>query len=125
MILKRNYYNKISFFKTLWYRRKMVKLQGEKLFKVFNLHKTEWPDKLYFYSPRLKKRPRFVGTVEDLSNWKDAKMCETLCPTHAIKVTAEAFMIDDRGCIVCGLCVEMAPPGLLEMVSESSLIHRS
>ncbi len=125
MILNRNYYAKFSFFSAWWNSRQMKKLTGEKIFKSFKLHKTEWPYKLYFYSPRLKRRPRFVGTSEQLSNWKEAILCETLCPTHAIKVTAEAFHIDDRGCITCGLCVEFAPPGLMEMSADSSVIHQS
>jgi ferredoxin len=125
MILNRNYYVKFSYISSWWNSRQMKKLTGEKIFKSFKLHKTEWPDKLYFYSPRLKRKPRFVGTSEQLSDWKEAKLCETLCPTHAIKVTADAFYIDDRGCITCGLCVEFAPPGLIEMSADSSLSHRS
>ena len=125
MILNRNYYVRVSFLRSWWNVRQMKKLMGEKIYKTFKLHKTEWPDKLYFYSPRLKRKPRFTGNKELLSSWKDAKICETLCPTRAIKVTAEAIHIDDRGCITCGLCVEIAPPGLLEMSTEPLTIHRS
>jgi NAD-dependent dihydropyrimidine dehydrogenase PreA subunit len=125
MILNRNYYEARSFLRSWWDLRQMKKLLGEKIFKSFKLHKTSFPDSLYFYSPRLKRRPKFVGNAELLSKWKDAKICETLCPTHAIKVTAEAIHIDDRGCITCGLCVEFAPPGLLEMSSDSLPLHRS
>lgn len=125
MILNREFYSKISFFKALWTQRKMKKLSKEKVFKAFKLHKTEWPDKLYFYSPRLKRIPRFIGSAEDLSLWKESKLCEMICPTQAITVTADAFIIDDRGCIACGLCVEMAPPGVLEMSSDPPEVHRS
>jgi ferredoxin len=125
MILNRNFYNKISIFRALWSRQQMRKLAGEKLFKVFKLHKTVWPDKLYFYSPRLKRKPLFIGTKAQLSQWKESKLCETICPTYAIEVTAEAITIDDRGCIGCGLCVEFAPAGLLEMSSEMPALHRS
>lgn len=118
MILNRNYYIRVSFFRAWWNFRQMKKLTGEKIFKSFKLHKTEWPDKLYFYSPRLKRKPRFTGNKELLSNWKEAKICETLCPTQAIKVTADAILIDDRGCITCGLCLEIAPAGILEMGPE-------
>jgi ferredoxin len=118
MILNRKFYVKISFLKAWWLRRQIRKLQGEKIFKAFKLHKTEWPNKLYFYSPRLKRKPRFIGNKEQLSTWQESKLCETLCPTQAIKVTAEAIIIDDRGCIGCGLCVEAAPEGLLEIPSE-------
>jgi Fe-S-cluster-containing hydrogenase component 2 len=118
MILDRSFYNKISYLRTLWQGHQLKQLIGEKVFKSFKLHKTEWPNKLYFYSPRLKRIPRFSGNLELLSSWKESKLCETLCPTQAIKVTAKAFIIDDRGCIACGLCVELAPPGLLEMSSE-------
>lgn len=125
MILNRNFYSKISPLKAWWYRRQVDKLQGEKLFKAFKLHKTEWPNKLYFYSPRLKQVPKFSGDVERLSKWKESKLCETICPTQAIKVTANAIIIDDRGCIACGLCVDFAPEGLLLMPSEFPTIHRS
>lgn len=108
-----------------WSRRQIRKLAGEKLFKAFKLHKTEWPDKLYFYSPRLKRKPVFTGTREKLSLWKESKLCETICPTQAINVTAEAIIIDDRGCIGCGLCVDFAPNGLLEMSTEIPSFHRS
>ena len=124
MILNRNFYSKISLLKSIWNLRQAKKLSGEKVFKAFKLHKTEWPNKLYFYSPRLKRIPKFTGNVELLSNWKEAKVCETMCPTQAIKVTANAFIIDDRGCIACGLCVELAPPGLLE-IPEALGLHRS
>jgi Fe-S-cluster-containing hydrogenase component 2 len=40
-------------------------------------------------------------------------------------VTADAIIIDDRGCIGCGLCVDFAPTGLLEMSAEISTLHRS
>lgn len=125
MILDRNFYSKISFIRAYWSLRQIKKLSGIKVFKAFKLHKTEWPNKLYFYSPRLKRIPKFTGNTEILSNWKDSKLCETMCPTQAIRVTASAFIIDDRGCIACGLCVELAPPGLLEMTSELPSLHRS
>ena len=124
MILNRNFYSKVSFLKGLWNSQQVKKLSGEKVFKAFKLHKTEFPSKLYFYSPRLKRIPKYTGNQELLSNWKEAKLCETMCPTQAIKVTANAFIIDDRGCIACGLCVELAPPGLLE-VTEAPVLHRS
>jgi ferredoxin len=119
MILNRKYYNNISYLKAWWYSWQLKKIAGEKLFKAFKLHKTEWPNKLYFYSPRLKRRPVFTAGDAKLSNWKELKLCETICPTQAIRVTASAFTIDDRGCIGCGLCVEVAPPGMLKMSSDS------
>ncbi len=115
MILSKNLYRQVGSLRHWWNRRQLKKLTGERVFKAFKLHKTEWPNKLYFYSPRLKRVPKFVGTKDQLSNWKESKLCETICPTQAIKVTASAFTIDGRGCITCGLCVELAPPGLLEM----------
>lgn len=120
MILNRTLYHRISSLQSYWFARAVKKLLGEKSFKAFNLHKTEWPNKLYFYSPRLKRVPQFTGNKELLASWQSAKLCETLCPTNAIKVTAEAIIIDDRGCVTCGLCIELAPAGLLEMATESS-----
>lgn len=125
MILDRKFYTKISYFRALWHFRQVKKLRKEKVFKAFKLHKTQWPNKLYFYSPRLKRVPSFTGDLNALSMWKESKMCEIICPTQAIKVTANAFIIDDRGCISCGLCVELAPPGVLEVETESSQMHRS
>lgn len=125
MILNRNFYSKITGWKASWYRRQLLKLSGEGLFKSFKLHKTEWPNSLYFYSPRLRGKPLFIGNSEKLSLWKESKICETLCPTQAIEVTADAIIIDGRGCIGCGLCVEFAPEGLLEMSSDASTLHRS
>lgn len=125
MILNRNFYSRSPFWKSWWSRRQLLKLSGEKIFKSFKLHKTEWPESLYFYSPRLKRKPLFIGTAEKLSQWKESKLCETLCPTQAIKVTADAIIIDDRGCIGCSLCVEFAPAGLLEIQGEFHPLHRS
>ncbi len=125
MILNRRFYTKVSYLRAKWNLRQVKKLTSERAFKAFKLHKTEWPNKLYFYSPRLKRIPRFTGNTELLSIWKESKICETLCPTQAIKVTANAFIIDDRGCIACGLCVELAPLGVLEMTSEPPSLHRS
>lgn len=115
MILNRKYYNKISTFKSWWFRQQMEKLKSEKLFKAFKLLKTEWPEKVYFYSPRLKKVPRFIGSPEKLAAWSGVKDFPAVCPTNAISVTKEALVIDERGCIACGLCVELAPEGMLEM----------
>jgi Fe-S-cluster-containing hydrogenase component 2 len=117
MILNRVFYSKISRLRSIWNSQLIRKISAEKAFRAFRLHKTEWPNKLYFYSPRLKRVPRFSGDVEVLRDWKESKLCETICPTQAIKVTASAFIINERGCIACGLCVELAPPGLLEMTS--------
>jgi NAD-dependent dihydropyrimidine dehydrogenase PreA subunit len=125
MILNRNYYNKFSFWKSWWFKRQLLKLTGDKIFKSFKLHKTEWPDKIYFYSPRLKRKPLFIGDSKKLSLWKESKMCENICPTQAIEVTVDAIIIDDRGCIGCGICVEFAPAGLLEMSVDFSPLHRS
>ena len=125
MILNRDFYNKISIWRGWWFRRQIRKISGEKLFKVFKLHKTSWPDKLYFYSPRLKRKPLFISNKENLSQWKESKMCETICPTQAIEVTADAIIIDDRGCIGCGLCVDFAPSGFLEMSAEIPTLYRS
>ncbi len=125
MILNRNFYNKMPAWKSWWFKRQLLKLTGDKIFKSFKLHKTEWPQKIYFYSPRLRRKPVFIGNAEKLSLWKESKICENICPTQAIKVEAEAIIIDDRGCIGCGLCVEFAPAGLLEMLREVTPEHRS
>ena len=118
MILNRSFYAKISLLKSFWNAHQIKKLVGDKVFRAFKLHKTEWPDKIYFYSPRLKRIPRYTGDHELLSNWKDSKNCETICPTQAIKVTNNSFFIDPRGCIACGLCLEVAPTGILEVSWE-------
>jgi ferredoxin len=115
MILNRKFYSRVSFLKGIWNRRQLKNLKDDKLFKAFNLHKTEWPSKLYFYSPRLKGTPRFTGDVEKLSRWQESNLCETLCPTQAIKVTNRNILIDDLACIRCGLCMEIAPEGVLEI----------
>lgn len=124
MILNRSYYLPPRWIKSFWTKRFLRRYLGDKKFKFFGLHKTIWPDRIYFYSPRLKRIPRFTGNKELLRNWKESKNCETMCPTQAIKVTADAFIIDDRGCIACGLCVELAPKGLLEVSTQSNL-HQS
>lgn len=125
MILNRKFYEKISRLKAHWYQRQVAKLRDDRVFKTFKLHKSEWPNKLYFYSPRLKRVPVFTGNKELLSSWKDSKTCEMICPTRAIEVTANAIIIDDRGCIACGLCVEFSPNGLLEIPSDLPPGHRS
>ena len=118
MILNRKFYSNFSLWRTFWIRWQVRDLAGEKVFKAFKLHKTQWPQKIYFYSPWVKRKARFTGSRDQLSIWKESEICETICPTHAIKVTASAIIIDDRGCIGCGLCIEVAPAGLLEMSSD-------
>lgn len=125
MILNRKFYSQMSFLKAWWSTHQFKKLKGEKLFKIFKLHKTEWPARLYFYSPRLKRRPVFTGNSQLLATWKEAKSCETICPTGSIQVSPTAIIIDERGCIACGLCVELAPEGLLEVSSDLLKPERS
>jgi formate hydrogenlyase subunit 6/NADH:ubiquinone oxidoreductase subunit I len=124
MILNRKYYSRPSFIKNLWNNFQMRKLTGQKIFRSFRLHQTIFPDRIYFYSPRLKGKPRFSGNVTLLKSWPEARFCEGLCPTNAIKVTENDFIIDPAGCIACGLCVEAAPEGLLVVTSELSLTSR-
>lgn len=118
MILDRKYYNDLPLLRRWWNNYQMKKLRGEKLFRILELHRSSAPDKFYFYSPRLKRKPKFTGNVDLLRSWQDAKLCERMCPTQAILVTENDFVIDERGCITCGLCVELAPPGLLEVIHE-------
>lgn len=118
MILNRKYYLKNSLFERFWAQKRARALIGSKVFKAFKLFQSVIPDKIYFYSPKLKRIPRFTGHIELLSQWKESKSCERICPTLAIQVNANAIIIDDRGCIACGLCVEFAPPGILEMPTD-------
>lgn len=125
MILDRKYYNDLPLLRRWWIRYQLRHLRGEKLFRLLELHKSLAPDKLYFYSPRLKRKPRFTGDEALLRSWQEAKLCERMCPTQAIQVTENDFVIDERGCISCGLCVELAPPGLLEVTHEVKGTQRS
>lgn len=109
MILNRQYYNKISVLKSWWFQRQIKTLQTEKLFKVFNLHKTEWPNKIYFYSPRLKKVPEYIGNKDNLKAFENLEVVEAVCPTSAIKAKKDKLIVDEKGCIACGLCVETYP----------------
>jgi NAD-dependent dihydropyrimidine dehydrogenase PreA subunit len=118
MILNLRLYSKVSFFKSWLSQRKLRKFSGDKVFKIFKLHRTEWPSRLYFYSPRLKRVPRFTGNLKLLMGWKEAKDLAEACPTSAITIKENDFIINPRGCITCGLCFEMAPEGLLEMSAE-------
>lgn len=115
MILNRSFYNKVSYFRAQWNFHQIRNISGEKIFKALGLFKTEWPSKIYFYSPRLKRKPHFTGDIKALKEWKSARVCEAVCPTQAIKVTETDFIIDQKGCIACGLCVELAPKGVLEL----------
>lgn len=125
MILDRKYYNDLPFYRRWWISYKLRKLQGEKLYRLLELHQSSLPDKPYFYSPRLKRKPRFTGDIELLARWQDAKLCERMCPTQAIQVTETDFVIDERGCIACGLCVDLAPPGIIEVTHEAEGLRRS
>lgn len=118
MILNRKYYSQMSFLRSWWTKQQFKKLRGEKLFKIFRLHKTEWPTKIYFYSPRLRRIPEFSGNRDLLNSWKEAKVLESICPTYAIRVTSEAVQINRSGCIACNLCVEYAPHGLLVTTTD-------
>ncbi len=118
MILDRSFYTKISTLKSWWYQRQMRRFSNEKVFKAFKLVKISLPNNIYFYSPRLKRVPRFSGDVDKLSRWKESKECETICPTQAIKVVPSGILIEPRGCISCGACVDFAPDGLIEMPTE-------
>jgi NAD-dependent dihydropyrimidine dehydrogenase PreA subunit len=113
MILNREFYNRVPLLRRLWISWQRKKLSGDKLFKAMRLHRTEYPGSFYFYSPRLKSRPVFTGDQTLLAEWKDAGLCAQLCPTRAIRFAPGIFDIDPNGCIACGLCLEMAPKGLL------------
>jgi len=113
MILDRRFYTNTSFLKAWWSQRQLKRFEGEKVFKLFKLFKVSYPDQPYFYSNRLKIRPVFSGNKNLLSNWKEAKLCETICPTQAIKINKEGIKIDPLGCIACGECFSIAPEGLL------------
>lgn len=121
MILNKNYYRKATFFRSLWNSRQLKNITGEKVFRGFKLFKISIPEKVYFYSPRLKRIPHFSGDTKALAQWKDAEACVQLCPTQAINLTAKELVIDERGCIACGLCVELAPPGILEAPGDLTL----
>jgi len=123
MILNRNFYNQIFFLKAAFYRKKAKalirdSLESRKLFKLFRLTSTEWPNKIYDYSPRLKRVPVFIADKKTLNSWPERKSLEDVCPTGAITVTHDAIIIEPRGCIVCSLCIEAAPEGLLEVPTE-------
>lgn len=41
-------------------------------------------------------------------------LCSLLCPKHAIEMSCDRYgyvmpLIDDKGCIECGLCLESCP----------------
>jgi ferredoxin len=118
MILNLRLYAKVSLLRTLWNQWHLRKFSGEKVFKSFRLNRIEWPSRPYFYSPRIKRVPRFTGNIELLKSWKEAMLAAKACPTSAITVKGNDFIINDKGCIICGLCIEMAPKGLLEISSE-------
>lgn len=114
MILNRNLYEQVSFLRAIWRRFQMRKFAGEGEQTMFSLSKVTLAGQSYFYSPRLRRRPKFSGNQQLLSTW-DAKVLETICPTNAIKVVPKDILIDPRGCTSCGLCVEVSPTGLLEV----------
>lgn len=118
MILNRKYYLKMSLFDKFWSQKLARSLAGAKVFKAFKLFHCVIPDKIYFYSPRLKRIPQFTGNTDLLSQWKDSKTCETICPTFAIQVNAKSIIIDERKCIACGLCVDFAPHGIIEIPTD-------
>jgi formate hydrogenlyase subunit 6/NADH:ubiquinone oxidoreductase subunit I len=118
MILNRDFFHRTPLLRMFWSTWQKRQLRGEKVFRALRLHRTEYPEALYFYSPRLRRRPVFSGNRELLASWKDAELCARLCPTRAITALPDDFIIDPKGCIACGLCVEMAPPGLLVVREE-------
>ena len=118
MILNRRFYAKISLFRNLWNSHRMRKLIGKNVFKAFQLYRVHLPSNIYSYSSRLKRIPQFTGNIELLANWKDAKKCERICPTGAITTTSDSFEIDPNGCIACGLCLDVAPEGILKAPQE-------
>lgn len=118
MILDKRFYNRFSFIKAWWIQRQMKRFEGEKVFKMFKLTKVIFPSQLYFYSNRLKTLPVYTGNKNALSNWKEAKLCEIMCPTQAIKINQEDIIIDPSGCFCCGECIRIAPEGLLSCEGE-------
>jgi ferredoxin len=119
MILDRRFYQKASRMSFLWWKWKIFKISGRKIYKSFQLVRLDEKNKLYFYSPRLRKIPRYIGTKDLLSAWSHSKDLENECPTKAIKVLTDKVEINLFGCISCGQCVDFAPPGILENIYES------
>ena len=118
MILNRVYYNKISFFKKWWIKKRLGKISQEKLYTTFRLIKTNWPNDSYIYSSRVQRVPKFSGKSEFLSHWyssnlEQAQKLECLCPTEAVKISSSHLEIDSTKCLACGLCFEFLPQELL------------
>ena len=63
--------------------------------------------------------------------------CETICPTHAIRIEAQesenpdiekrprAFQIDMLRCIYCGMCVEACPKDAIYMTPDYELADKT
>lgn len=114
MILNRNLYVKSSFLNSLFIRWRIFRLRNERVFKEFRINRANLSTLRDFYSPKFKIIPEFSGNLEALRCWKDAKSCERICPTSAIKVTEDSFEIDVKSCIACGDCMKIAPEGIFK-----------
>ena len=118
MILKRAYYNKVTFFQGWWVRRYLRKMTGDQLFQRFRLFKTVWSKDLYLYSQRLRRFPVYSGDCDFLIKWygreaSKAEKVQNLCPTNAILISEQSIVINYSRCIACDLCSDFLPDQLL------------
>lgn len=112
MILRKEYYIRASIFKRFWIKRQLRNLS--KSSKLFT------PGAWKSSRPALRSRhiPKFVGSKNDLLQFKDAKKLEAICPTAALEVAANTILINEKNCIGCQECVKASPEGLFEASQE-------
>ncbi len=115
MILNRDSFSRSSFLRVLLISLKMKRLKSEKVYKDFKLPKLNILGLRDLYSMRHKKIPVYTGNDQLLRSWKNAKSCETICPSNAIKVENDTISINASACIICGECVSFAPEGIFKV----------
>lgn len=113
MILSKKLYIRDFFFKRIWVKRQIKKLSKNARF----FSPGAW--KNYRRPIRSGSIPQFVGTKNDLIEFKEVKGLESICPTKALTVMPDTIEIDHKNCIRCMECVKASPQGLFDVNQET------
>lgn len=110
MILGREFYLRASFFQRFWLKRQVSKLRVQAPFFHSGVQ--------HFEGQTSSIVPEFIATPKELAQFTEAKKLEVICPTNAIKVTAQRIEISKKNCIGCMECVKASPENFFRLTEE-------
>jgi Fe-S-cluster-containing hydrogenase component 2 len=68
------------------------------------------------------KKVKFLSRVNRTKCTGD-KLCESVCPTGAIKVINKKAVVDKKKCVACSKCWDVCQKGAIRMVPRAQPLH--